>query len=352
MKKKTTILVWFSAIPLWLIIYFAQDNPEIIEKYYSQIFYPLVLDLHQLFLDLIPFSLGDILYLLLLLFIVKTIYKKIYNWKVKPLSMFLDFGTFVIILVWIFHLSWGFNYHRLPLNKKLQIPYKYSEEDLVHRLDIIIDESNKFHNGIVSSDTLAVKFPYSKEQIFEKINLYNPIYQETHLRSSKVKKSLISLALSYMGYSGYLNPFTLESQVNTKIPIQSLITTSLHESAHQLGYATEKEANFIAYLSAIKSDDQYIRYAGKTFAFRYLYNELYKLDSKIAKNKLKRLNPGIIKNFKEVNNFWRKYENPFEIIFDKTYDNYLKVNGQKNGINSYNEMVGLVINYHKNEKRF
>lgn len=352
MIKKTTILAWFSAIPLWLIIYFARDNPEIIEKYYSHIFYPLFLDLHQFFLDLIPFSLGDILYLLLPLFIAKTILKKIYNWKVKPLSIFLDFGTFVIILVWIFHLSWGFNYHRLPLNKKLQIPYEYSEEDLVHRLDIIIDESNKSHSGIVSSDTLAVKFPYSKEQIFEKIKLYNPIYQETHLRNFKVKKSLISLTLSYMGYSGYLNPFTLESQVNTKIPIQSLITTSLHESAHQLGYATEKEANFIAYLSAIKSDDQYIRYAGKTFAFRYLYNELYKVDSKIAINKLKRLNPGILKNFKEVNDFWRKYENPFEIIFDKTYDNYLKVNGQKNGINSYNEMVGLVINYHKNEKRF
>ena len=35
MIKKTTILVWFSAIPLWLIIYFARDNPEIIETIQS-----------------------------------------------------------------------------------------------------------------------------------------------------------------------------------------------------------------------------------------------------------------------------------------------------------------------------
>jgi hypothetical protein len=136
------------------------------------------------------------------------------------------------------------------------------------------------------------------------------------------------------------------------MPIQSLITTSLHETAHQIGYAAEKEANFIAYLSSITSEDPYIQYAGNTFAFRYLFNELYKLDSKIAKSKLKRLNPGILKNFKEVNDFWKKYENPFEIIFDKTYDSYLKANGQKSGIKSYNEMVGLVINFHKNEKRF
>ena len=106
-----------------------------------------------------------------------------------------------------------------------------------------------------------------------------------------------------MGYSGYLNPFTLESQANAKMPIQSLITTSLHETAHQMGYASEKEANFIAYLSSITSEDPYIQYAGNTFAFRYLFNELYKLDSKIAKSKLKRLNPGILKSFKEVNDF-------------------------------------------------
>ena len=59
-----------------------------------------------------------------------------------------------------------------------------------------------------------------------------------------------------------------------------------------------------------------------------------------------------LKNFKEVNDFWKKYDNPLEIIFNKIYHKYLRANGQKSGVKSYNEMVGLVINYHKNEKRF
>ena len=352
MSKKTTTLVWYSAIPLWLLISFARKNPDIVEKYYSRIFYPLIFDLHRFFLDLIPFSLGDLLYVALTLFVLKTTFKKISCWWVKPLNLLLDFGALLILVVWIFHISWGFNYHRLSLSDQLQIPIEYNEEDLIDRLDKIIDESNQWHNRLVSSDTLAVTFPFSREQVSEKITLYHPVYHETLLYASKVKKSLLSLPLSYMGYSGYLNPFTLESQVNARMPIQSFITTSLHETAHQIGYAAEKEANFIAYLSSITSEDPYIQYAGNTFAFRYLFNELYKLDSKIAKSKLKRLNPGILKNFKEVNDFWKKYENPFEIIFDKTYDSYLKANGQKSGIKSYNEMVGLVINYHKNEKRF
>ena len=67
------------------------------------------------------------------------------------------------------------------------------------------------------------------------------------------------MSLPFHIYSGYLNPF-LESQANAKMPTQSFITTALHETAHQMGYASEKEANFIAYLSAIKSEDPYIQY--------------------------------------------------------------------------------------------
>ena len=45
-------------------------------------------------------------------------------------------------------------------------------------------------------------------------------------------------------------------------------------------------------------------------------------------------------------------KNPFEVIFKKTYDTYLKANDEQSGLKSYNEMVGLVINYHKNIEEF
>ena len=62
----------------------------------------------------------------------------------------------------------------------------------------------------------------SREEALKKISLYNPMNQKTMIHPSALKKSLLSLPLSYMGYSGYLNPFTLESQANAKMPIQSL----------------------------------------------------------------------------------------------------------------------------------
>ena len=50
-----------------------------------------------------------------------------------------------------------------------------------------------------------------------------------------------------IGFSGYLNPFTLEAHVNEKIPMISYLTTIAHEQSHQTGIAHENESNFWAF---------------------------------------------------------------------------------------------------------
>ena len=63
---------------------------------------------------------------------------------------------------------------------------------------------------------------------------------------------------------------------------------------------------------------------------------------------MKLLNPGVLENYKEISMFWNQYKNPFEPVIKKSYDSYLKANGQSMGIESYDAMVGLVIGYVKN----
>ena len=48
---------------------------------------------------------------------------------------------------------------------------------------------------------------------------------------------------------------------------------------------------------------------------------------------------------RESDEFWRKYENPVEPLFKSFYDQYLKYNQQKDGLESYNQIMGLVISY-------
>ena len=47
--------------------------------------------------------------------------------------------------------------------------------------------------------------------------------------------------------------------------------------------------------------------------------------------------------FLKLKKFWQKFNNPFEPLFTSLYDKFLKINGQKSGISSYNEVVALIM---------
>ena len=352
MLKNANLTIWMSGIPLIFIVKLAKENPSFTEVYYSKLFYPYVFEIHQFFFSKFPFSFGDILYLTFAVLIINQVLKKSHYLYLKPWSFFNDLGVVLILFLWIFHLSWGLNYHRLALSDQLGISTDYNLEELTGGINELIIKVNQLQIELVKVDSLPVIPNNSKSFFLESTHIYHPANPSITSELSDVKRSLFSVPLSYMGYAGYLNPFTLESQINSKIPTLNLVTTILHETAHQMGYASEKEANFIAYQSAIKNDDPYVRYAGYSFALRYFFSELNAIDQSRANHLANKINSGVIKNFKETSDFWKKYENPFEVIFEKIYDTFLKANGEPSGLKSYNEMVGLVINYHKNIEEF
>ena len=148
-----------------------------------------------------------------------------------------------------------------------------------------------------------------------------------------------------MGFSGYLNPLTGEAQVDHLIPETNLPFTCSHEIAHQLGIASESEANFVGFLAAINHEDPYFQYSAYILVLRYALFDIRRYDPELFQNYLNRIPKGIIKNMRESDEFWKKYENPIEPLFKLFYDNYLKYNQQKDGLESYNQIMGLVISY-------
>jgi hypothetical protein len=153
-----------------------------------------------------------------------------------------------------------------------------------------------------------------------------------------------------MGFGGYLNPFTNEAQVNDKIPMVGFPMTINHEMAHQMGFASESECNFIGFLASVKNDDLYFQYSAYQYALRYCLNNIgMKSESKFEfyKNKI---NPGIIKNYKESEAFWKSYDTIIDKGFHAFYDQFLKMNQQKDGLESYSKYVDLLINYYKNSE--
>lgn len=47
---------------------------------------------------------------------------------------------------------------------------------------------------------------------------------------------------------------------------------------------------------------------------------------------------------------WKRYKNPLEKYFKKSYDIYLKANNQTKGIKTYNLVVDLLVNKYVNSE--
>ena len=124
--------------------------------------------------------------------------------------------------------------------------------------------------------------PYSFSELNEKLLLAYEGAAEKHpfikTFSSKTKEVMSGEYMSYMRTLGVYTYFTGEANVNTTPPDYDTPFTVAHEMAHQRGIAREDEANFVAFLVCIESEDPYIRYSGYLNAFEYVSGALYDSD--------------------------------------------------------------------------
>lgn len=353
MSKKIKRLIALSIIPQYLLLLLIKDRPDFVEQYYSRGFYPVLSKVLNASFRWIPFSFGDLLYLVAISYILRWL---VINWKKRrehPIAWSLEVLSFVSVLYFVFHLCWGLNYYRSPLEHSMGLNTQYSTEKLITITTQLAIKTNALQLGITNDSLTKVNTPYAFKELtrlsqigYTELETKYPIFEHP---GQNVKKSIYSTPLTYMGFAGYLNPFSLEAQVNSVMPKNSMLTTIAHEQAHQLGYAAENEANFIGFLACIHTDNPYFNYAGYAFALRYCLQELRRRDNEAYTELLNALHPGILKDFRESSKFWKAYNNPLEPLIKRIYSHFLKANNQEKGIESYSYVVALLVDYfHKN----
>ena len=352
MLKNTKTLLALSLIPQYLLVKLLSGYPEFVEHYYSNGIYPVISKVFRYILGWLPFSFGDLVYALTGIYILHWFYKNRKRLYKDTVNWLRDVASALAVIYFAFHVLWGINYYRLPLHKNLNLNAHYTTEQLVSVTKRLIKKSNAIHLQISqNNDSLKIDVPFSKNDILKLAPLgYNSLkktFPNLEYSPKSTKKSLFSYPLTYMGFSGYLNPLTNEAQVDELIPSFKFPTTTTHEIAHQLGYAAENEANFIGYLAAIKHQNIYFKYAGYTFGLRFCLNEIYRRNEGLYDNLIATVNPGILKNYKEVRDFWDAHQNPAEPFFKWFYNGFLKANKQSKGMESYNYVVALLVNYYK-----
>ncbi|MFM2233068.1 MAG: hypothetical protein RJB31_1769 [Bacteroidota bacterium] len=326
-----------------LLIIFAQwfmISDQRVEQWYAQGVYPYVSGLLQFSLGWIPFSVGDLLYCVVIVWAAYRIWRfasivraqGFKNWWKgygQLLGHFLKFLT-VFAWVWIlFHMLWGFNYYRKSIPDQFGfVDERPSPQELHQFTQYLLNETNRY----------AIELKASPLDISAHGNCSTVINQHP-------KASLFGVIGNYMGYGGYYNPFTGEAQINAHMPAFMLPFIAVHEKAHQLGYAKESEANFMGYLAAMQSADSCLIYSANLEMFIYANNALSRSDSVAARNNFKALSPIAIKDLKNYRAFVKKYQGPIDEFTTWFYTKFLRLNNQPEGMYSYNRGMVYVMRY-------
>lgn len=351
LKRKIT---WISLVSLVILIKIFSRFPDAVEKYYATGLYPLIARLQRLLFGWVPFSIGDLFYAVVAIWLLYSLFffiRKLVRMQADKayfLSVLRRIVFYLLLLYVVFNLSWGLNYDRKGIADQLQLQVKpYSTAELTNILQLLVNKMNALDSASDEKRAALASHRHlfnGAVRSYENLAAADPRFAYPF---PSVKTSMFSLIGSYLGFSGYYNPFSGEAQVNTMVPLFSRPYTTCHEIGHQLGYAKENEANFAGYLSARSSDDPAFRYSVYFDLYLYGARELYARDSSKLKPLREQIRPAIRKDFRELQKFLEKYRNPFELMITRLYGGYLRANRQPQGMHTYNEVIAWLIAYYE-----
>ena len=238
-----------------------------------------------------------------------------------------------------------------------------SEEMALDRNDVETEDVLEMANWVsLELEELATKIntdcngkglmPYSYSSLVSKLNrTYTTLCDDLEFLGdfySRPKVLAISKLMPYTRISGVYSFFTGESNVSISYPDFMIPFTTAHEMAHQRGIAREDEANFIAFLVCLKSNDPFIRYSGLTEILRYLLDSVYITDTELYQ-KVYLSTPAIYK--KESSNLADFLQSTsIKVVSGATNsinNALLQSQGQSEGSASYGLVTELAVAYYK-----
>ena len=301
--------------------------------------------MHQKLFSLVPFSVGDVLYILLFFFLLFFFFKILKKESRKTYS--LRFLIFLNIVYLTYQISWGMLYFQKPLIEKL--PEKEIKSDDLKRLTLEYLARCKITRASVKEDRSGVFMISDLTSVKDEI-LRNQAKLPSFINDKKgtgiraFKPSLFKPIMSYTGILGYYNPFTAEAQYNSELPSTYIPFTLAHESGHQLGYAKEQEANFIGFLMGQQSLNKDLKYSTEYFVLKSLLNSLSERDPEFVKEILENYSPEMKRDRLAEKLFVMKHTGFLEVFFGFTNDLFLKSNQQEGSI-TYSYFIDLLVRY-------
>ena len=259
----------------------------------------------------------------------------------------------VILLILSGHLmALGIAHNTTPISDKMSLSeVEVSEDNLADVLTMLRDEINLLAEEMPRDSDGVFRSQRTIGQISEEICLsYDKLALDYNIPKgydSRAKEVFFSDVMSYLAISGIYTYPTGEANVNMNYPSYVNIFTAAHEMSHQRGILRENEANFLAYLITITSDDSELRYSGLMNMYNYFASALYRTNKERYFSIHRELNSFSRADYAESSRVSDKFgDTIIEEISEKINDFYLKSSGTADGVVSYSRVVTLVLSYH------
>ena len=329
------------------IRYLATFNPEATDDIYSRKFFPVIRNVIDRTLGYLPFP--SVYFFIFTVFLVLGFYlyklRSKEGWKRKLKYSLRALANGLGALIFFFLFLWGYNYQRTPIFQQLGLnPNPLSLEELKEEVFITQKLAQQYRLAI-TNDTTAITeiLPYPELEKIVRSNMGENLDMLGLNFTGRPRTKLFPPPgfMRKMGILGIYFPYTGESYIDPTLHALEQPFTVAHEMAHSYGVTNEGEANFIAWVICGNSEDPLLKYSAQLRLLMYQIRDYFRMDPEDYKIFLKNLDRGVRNDMISIRDASEAIQ-PFSYeISRKSNDIFLKSQGVKAGVNSYQQLPML-----------
>ena len=352
-QKRNLILLCYPVGVLMLIL--AKNSKDIAEYVFACGIYRVYGWVLSHINGIIPFSVGELLFILFLLgvaaFPIITIICILRSQK-KLVTLVSSIRYLLIVVgvifLW-FMIGAGTNYYRYEFSEYSGLKVEKSTVDELYQLCMeLAEKTNEARADLgIKDDEAFVSQLTNRERAGEAKKAMEKLAESYEVLDGYypyAKSVFFSRVLSEFNITGVYFPWTVEANVNVDVPDYTRGAALCHELSHLRGFMREDEANFIGYLACVGSDSPELRYSGYMLALVNATNKLYSADKEKHTKVCELFSRGIWLDFAKHSEYWKQFEDTKLSEVGETMNNtYLKLNSVEDGTKSYGRMVDLLL---------
>jgi hypothetical protein len=320
-------------------------SPVLVERWFSTGFYPRLQRVVTPLANAVPFAWFDVILVAVVVTVVTMLVRAVMRARRErrwmPLLQWLRKLVVTAAALYLVFLGcWGLNYRRIPMTDRIEMgPAPAQREDVRQLATTAVGELNALYGAAHAHGWAGDEWrDASLVQAFTEVQRL--LEDAPGVVPGRLKHTVLGPYFRWTGVDGMVDPFALEVLINPDLLPWERPFVAAHEWSHLAGFADESEASFVGWLACLRGSEA-ARYSGWLFLY-------WEVISDVAPRERGQLNAlldeGPRRDIAAIVERLRRGQFPLlKNASWAVYDQYLRANRVEEGIESYGEVVTLIL---------